>query len=63
MTSGGSRYSNSSDIGGLNAFRAHLWKTIGINSAARSEEGFDRAFNVAFPQGGSQGELFDVLGY
>jgi hypothetical protein len=51
-----------SDIEGLNAFRAHLWKTIGIGSAARSREGFDRACKVAFPQAGSQGEWCDVFG-
>jgi hypothetical protein len=50
-----------SDVVGLNAFRAHLWKTIGIGSAAKTKEGFDRAFSTAFPQAGSQGELFDVF--
>jgi hypothetical protein len=63
-TNGGRRYKMFqylSDVVGLPAFRAHLWKTIGIGSAARTKEGFDRAFNVAFPQAGAQGVLFDVL--
>jgi hypothetical protein len=46
---------------GTECFEAHFWKTIGIGSAARSGEGFDRAFNVAFPQAGSPGEWFDVF--
>jgi hypothetical protein len=45
----------------LNAFRAHLWKTIGIGSAARTKEGFDKAFNMAFPQAGTQGESLDIF--
>jgi hypothetical protein len=49
------------EVVGLNAFRAHLWKTIGIGSAARTKEGFDKAFNMAFPQAGTQGELFDIF--
>lgn len=49
-----------SDVVGINAFRAHIWKTIGIGSAARTKEGFDRAFSIAFPQAGTQGELFDL---
>jgi len=63
-TNGGRRYAMTqflSDVIGLNAFRAHLWKTIGIGSAARTKEGFDRAFSLAFPQAGSQGELFDIF--
>lgn len=63
-TNGGRRYKLFqflSDVVGLNAFRAHLWKTIGIGSAARTKEGFDRAFSVAFPQSGDQGELFDIF--
>jgi hypothetical protein len=63
-TNGGRRYAMTqflSDVVGLNAFRAHLWKTIGIGSAARTKEGFDRAFSLAFPQAGSQGELFDTF--
>jgi hypothetical protein len=46
-----------SDVVGLNAFGAHIWKTIGIGGAARTKEGVDRAFNMAFPQR-AQGELF-----
>ena len=49
-----------SDVVGLESFRAHLWKTIGIGSAARTKEGFDRAFSMAFPQAGTQTELFDA---
>jgi hypothetical protein len=63
-TNGGRRYAMTqflSDVVGLNAFRAHLWKTIGIGSAARTKEGFDRAFSLAFPQTGDQGELFDAF--
>jgi hypothetical protein len=63
-TNGGRRYKMFqylSDVIGLNAFRAHLWKTIGIGSGAKTKEGFNRAFNVAFPEAGSQGELFDVF--
>jgi hypothetical protein len=48
-THGGRRYNMTqflSDVVGVNAFRAHLWKTIGIGSAARTKEGFDRAFGM-----------------
>ena len=48
-----------SDVVGVQAFRAHIWKTIGIGSVARTKEGFDRAFTMAFPQVGTQAELFD----
>jgi hypothetical protein len=48
-----------SDVVGVNDFRAHLWKTIGIGSAAKTKEGFNRAFNTALPEAGTQGELFD----
>jgi len=65
-TNGGRRYKMFqfqylSDVIGLNAFRAHIWKTIGIGAAARTKEGFDKAFSMAFPQTGSQGELFDLF--
>lgn len=43
---------------GLPSFRAHLWKIIGIGSAARSKESFDRLFCNAFPQSGHQFDLF-----
>ena len=62
-TNGGRRYKMFqylSDVIGINAFRAHLWKTIGIGSAA-TKEGFNRAFYTAFPEAGSQGELFEVF--
>ena len=45
----------------LQVFHTHLWKTIGIGTAARTKEGFNRAFKVAFPEAGSQGELCDVF--
>jgi hypothetical protein len=63
-TNGGRRYKlfqYLSDVIGVGAFRSHLWKTIGIGSAARTKEGFDRAFSVAFPQSGDQGQLFDLF--
>lgn len=62
-TNGGRRYKMFqylSDVIGVEAFRRHLWKTVGIGSAARTKEGFDRAFTMAFPQAGSQGMLFDA---
>lgn len=45
-----------SDVVGISAFRPHLWKTIGIGSAAKTKEGFTRAVNSAFPEAGTQGE-------
>lgn len=50
--SGGRRYKLFqflSDIIGLPALRAHIWQIIGIGSASRSKESFDRAFKRAFP--------------
>lgn len=44
---------------GLPTFRAHLWQVIGILSASRNKAEFDRAFARAFPQAGTQKELFD----
>ena len=44
---------------GLPAFKAHLWKVIGIGSASRSKEGFERGFKNAFPQTGDQFDFFD----
>jgi hypothetical protein len=48
---------------GINAFRQHLWKTIGIGEASMSKAAFERNFYRAFPQsaplGGLQIEMFD----
>ncbi|HKX31993.1 MAG TPA: P63C domain-containing protein [Blastocatellia bacterium] len=46
---------------GLAALRAHIWQIVGIGSATRSKESFDRGFKKAFPQSGTQGDLFDDL--
>lgn len=43
-----------SDEIGLPAFRAHLWKIIGIGSAAKTKESFEKLFSNAFPQSGHQ---------
>jgi hypothetical protein len=65
-SNGGRRYKMTqylSEVIGLPAFRAHLWQVIGIGNSTRSKEGFDRGFNLAFPQAGvmSQRELFNEL--
>ena len=44
---------------GLPAFRAHLWQVIGIGQSSRSKEGFERGFNMAFPQSKGQIDLFE----
>jgi hypothetical protein len=49
-----------SDVIGVNAFRSHLWKTIGIGSGVKTKEGFDKALKRGIPQAGSQAELFDI---
>ena len=57
-TNGGRRYKMFqylSDVVGPRAFRAHLWKTIGIGRAAKTKEGFDRAFITAFSGGRNAG--------
>jgi len=52
-----------SDEIGINAFRQHLWKTIGIGEASASKATFERNFYRAFPQaaplGGIQLDMFD----
>jgi hypothetical protein len=63
-SNGGRRYKMFqylSDVIGLPAFRAHLWQVVGIGNATRSKEGFDRGFNMAFPQAGdmNQRDLFE----
>lgn len=65
-SNGGRRYKMFqylSDVIGLPAFRAHLWQVIGIGNSTRSKEGFDRGFNMAFPQVGAmeQPDLFDEI--
>ena len=44
---------------GLPMFRAHLWQVVGILSSSRNKAEFDRAFSRAFPQSGTQIDLFD----
>ncbi len=44
---------------GLPMFRAHLWKVVGILSASRNKQEFDRSFKRAFPSPGLQNDLFD----
>jgi hypothetical protein len=43
---------------GLPALRAQIWQVIGIGNGTRTKEGFQKAFGIAFPQPGEQGELF-----
>lgn len=35
---------------GMNAFRQHLWKTIGIGESSRDRSSFERSFYRAFPE-------------
>ena len=35
---------------GMNAFRQHLWKTIGIGESSRDRASFERSFYRAFPE-------------
>jgi hypothetical protein len=59
---GGRRYKMHqflTDTVGLTAFRQHLWQIIGIGNAAKTKEGFDRAFKTAFPEAGMQMDMFD----
>lgn len=35
---------------GMNVFRQHLWKTIGIGEASKDRSSFERSFYRAFPQ-------------
>lgn len=35
---------------GMNAFRQHLWKTVGIGEGAKDKASFERSFYRAFPQ-------------
>jgi hypothetical protein len=42
---------------GIDALRAQIWQVIGIGSASRSKDEFDRAFQRAFPRAGDQMEL------
>ena len=52
-----------SDQIGMNAFRQHLWKTIGIGEGAKDRAAFERSFYRAFPQAvpiNYQWDMFDV---
>jgi hypothetical protein len=44
---------------GMPALRAHIWQIVGIGNAARTKEGFERGFNKAFPQAGTQYGFWD----
>lgn len=53
-----------SDEIGVNAFRQHLWKTIGIGEGAKDRSAFDRSFYRAFPQAvplNHQWDIFDEI--
>ena len=59
-TGGGRRYKMFqflSDVVGLPALRAHIWQVVGIGNATKSKEGFERGFNMAFPQPGDAEQL------
>jgi hypothetical protein len=61
-TNGGRKYKMFqflTDVVGIPSLRAHLWQLIGIGSATKTKEGFQRGFKTAFPQSGDQTELFD----
>jgi len=62
--SGGRRYKLFqflSETVGLPALRAQIWQVVGIANGTRTKEAFDKAFLKAFPQPGTQGDLFDDL--
>lgn len=46
---------------GMVALRSHIWQVVGIGNATKTKESFERGFNKAFPQVGTQGDLFDDL--
>lgn len=48
-----------SDYIGLPAFKAHLWKVIGIGAASKNKTDFDKLFSRAFPSIGHQYDLLD----
>ncbi len=42
---------------GVDTLKAHVWQVIGIGSASRSKDEFNRSFQRAFPRTGDQMEL------
>lgn len=46
---------------GMPALRAHIWQIVGIGNAARTKDGFERGFNKAFPQAGTQYGFWDDI--
>lgn len=44
---------------GMPALRAHVWQITGIGNATKTKEAFERGFNKAFPQSGTQFGLWD----
>lgn len=46
---------------GMNAFRQHLWQTVGIGEAAKDKSAFDRGFYRAFPEAVPLAYQWDML--
>jgi hypothetical protein len=44
---------------GMVALRAHIWQIVGIGNATKTKESFERGFNKAFPQAGTQPGFWD----
>ncbi len=62
--SGGRRYKffqYLTDEIGMNAFRQHLWQTIGIGESSRDRRGFESSFYRAFPEAVPSNHQWDML--